>query len=56
MYILYPDGSSYREEGNIVTADSKVLSIDNQQDHASLSTVEVPVRFACTNDASTNIE
>jgi hypothetical protein len=54
--ILYPDGSSYREEGNIVTADSKVFSIDNKLDHASLSTVEVPVRFACTIDASTNIE
>jgi hypothetical protein len=54
--ILYPDGSSYREEGNIVKADSKVLSIDNQLDHASLSTVKVPVRFACSNDASTNIE
>ena len=54
--ILYPDGSSYREEGNIVTADSKVLSIDNQLDHASLSAVEVAVRFACTIDASTNVE
>jgi hypothetical protein len=54
--ILYPDGSSYREEGNMVTADSKVFSIDNQLDHASLSTVEVPVRFACTIDPSTNVE
>jgi hypothetical protein len=54
--IFYPDGSSYREEGNIVTADSKVLSIDNQLDRASLSAVEVPVRFACTIDASTNVE
>jgi hypothetical protein len=54
--ILYPAGSSYREEGNIETADSKVLSIDNQLDHASVSTLEVPVRFACAIDASTNIE
>jgi len=54
--ILYPDGSSYREEGNMVTADYKVFSIDNKLDDASLSTVEVPVRFACTIDASTNVE
>ena len=54
--IFYPDGSSYREEGNMVTADSQVFSIDNELDHASLSTVEVPVRFACTIDASTNVE
>jgi hypothetical protein len=54
--IIYPDGSSYREEGNIVTADSKVFSIDNQLDHASLSTVEVPVRFACNLNASTGVE
>jgi len=54
--IFYPDGSSYREEGNVVTADSKVFSIDKKLDHASLSTVEVPVRFACTIDASTNVE
>jgi hypothetical protein len=54
--ILYSDGSSYREEGNIVTADTKVLSIDNQLDHASLSTVEVPVRFACNLDAATGVE
>jgi membrane carboxypeptidase/penicillin-binding protein len=54
--ILYPDGSSYREEGNMVTTDSKVLSIDNQLDHASLSTVEVPVRFACNLNAATGVE
>ena len=54
--IFYPDGSSYREEGNVVTADSKVFSIDKKLDHASLSTVKVPVRFACTIDASTNVE
>jgi hypothetical protein len=54
--ILYPDGSSYREEGNMVTTDSKVLSIDNQLAHASLSTVEVPVRFACNLNAATGIE
>jgi opacity protein-like surface antigen len=54
--IIYSDGSSYREESNTVTADSKVLSIDNQLDHASLSTVEVPVRFACNLDAATGVE
>jgi hypothetical protein len=54
--ILYPDGSSYREEGNMVTTDSKVFSIDNQLDHASLSTVEVPVRFACNLNAATGVE
>ena len=53
---LYPDGSSYREEGNMVTTDSKVLSIDNQLAHASLSTVEVPVRFACNLNAATGVE
>ena len=54
--ILYPDGSSYREEGNMVTADSKAFSIDNKLNQASLSSVEVPVRFACTIDAATNVE
>src|SRR5215213_1533092 len=54
--ILYPDGSSYREEGNMVTTDSKVFSIDNQLDHASLSTVELPVRFACNLNAATGVE
>jgi hypothetical protein len=54
--ILYPDGSSYREEGNMVTKDSKVFSIDNQLNRASLSTVEVPVRFACNLNAATGVE
>jgi hypothetical protein len=40
----------------MVIADSQVLSIDNKLDQARLSTVEVPVRFACTIDASTNVE
>jgi hypothetical protein len=40
----------------MVTTDSKVFSIDNQLDHASLSTVEVPVRFACNLNAATGGE
>jgi hypothetical protein len=54
--IQYSDGSSYREEGNMETTDSKVLSIDNQLHQASLSTVEVPVRFACNLNAATSVE
>jgi hypothetical protein len=38
------------------TTDSKVLSIDNQLHQASLSTVEVPVRFACNLNAATSVE
>jgi hypothetical protein len=56
QFIPYSDGSSYREEGNMETTDSKVLSIDNQLHQASLSTVEVPVRFACNLNAATSVE
>src|SRR5829696_9379820 len=54
--IQYSDGSSYREEGELNTPDLKVFSIDNKLDHASLSTVEVSVRFACNLNAATGVE
>jgi hypothetical protein len=56
QFIPYSDGSSYREEGNMETTDSKVLSIDNQLHQASLYTVEVPVTFACNLNAATGVE